>query len=316
MKAVAKTTAMAKKMGASQEKTAVAVMKAVVKETAKKEGQAAAAEVVKELEDSVQGKQKICGPSEDEIFDNCVKASEKLDEEEDDSNSIAQTDSTSDSREYGSAAMNLVNEITEKLEEQNADTAEKDNAKHANIYKAANIVAKNSREQSQKKMDQLTAQSIRVLQNQSSTSELNMENAINTLNAAQEKKEARSETLAKIEAAKRIANEEVKKTQSKAVQVVKNAVTKQESANGGIIDMVTKTLAHHAQIQKERDDTRTKMETEIMTRVAATDSKIKATRSSLHAGLTATKDLTPAQSKKSLEAAAAVANEESQKKSK
>jgi hypothetical protein len=141
-----------------------------------------------------------------------VKASEKLDEEEDDSNSIAQTDSTSDSREYGSAAMNLVNEITEKLEEQNAGTAEKDNAKHANIYKAANIVAKNSREQSQKKMDQLTAQSIRVLQNQSSTSELNMENAIKTLNAAQEKKEARSETLAKIEAAKRIANEEVKKT--------------------------------------------------------------------------------------------------------
>ena len=56
MKAVAKTTAMAKKMGASQEKTAVAVMKAVVKETAKNEGQEAAAEVVKELEDSVQGK--------------------------------------------------------------------------------------------------------------------------------------------------------------------------------------------------------------------------------------------------------------------
>lgn len=56
MKAVAKTTAQAKKKGATQDQTAVAVMKAVVKETAKKEGPAAAAQVVKELEDSVQGK--------------------------------------------------------------------------------------------------------------------------------------------------------------------------------------------------------------------------------------------------------------------
>lgn len=93
MKAVAKTTAQAQKAGATQAQTAVAVMKAVVKETAKKEGPEAAAQVVKELENSVQGKQKICGPGQDEIFDNCVKAQEKNDEDEDDSNSIAQTDS-------------------------------------------------------------------------------------------------------------------------------------------------------------------------------------------------------------------------------
>lgn len=39
-----------------------------------------------------------------------------------------------------------------------------------------------------------------------------MEQAIKTLNAAKERKEAKQETMAKIEAAKRIANEEVKKT--------------------------------------------------------------------------------------------------------
>lgn len=107
--------------------------------------------------------------------------------------------------------MNLVDEITEKLEQQNTPAPNK-SAKHADIYKAAKIVENNAKAVSQKKMDQLTAQSIRALQSQSSTSELNMEQAIKTLNAAKERKEAKQETMAKIEAAKRIANEEVKKT--------------------------------------------------------------------------------------------------------
>jgi len=78
--------------------------------------------------------------------------------------------------------------------------------------------------------------------------------------------------------------------------------------------MVTATLASHAKNQKDKDEIRTKMETEIMTRVAATDSKVKASRSSMNAGLTATKDLTPQRSAQSLQAAASLANEESQRK--
>ena len=78
--------------------------------------------------------------------------------------------------------------------------------------------------------------------------------------------------------------------------------------------MVTSTLAKHAQDQKDKSDLRTSMETEIMTRVAATDSKIKASRSSLKAGLSASKDITPQRSTQSLQAAAAIANEESQRK--
>lgn len=46
-----------------------------------------------------------------------------------------------------------------------------------------------------------------------------------------------------------------------------------------------------------------------MTKVAATDSKIKASRSSLNAGFTASKDITPQRSTQSLQAAAAIANE-------
>lgn len=145
-------------------------------------------------------------------------------------------------------------------------------------------------------MNDLSAQSINVLKKQAKKSAINMEEAIKQLNDAQTRKEER--VLAKEEAdkAKKIAMEEVKRTQSKAVQVVKNAVVKQESASGGIIDMVTSTLAKHAQDQKDKSDMRTTLETEIMTRVAATDSKIKSSRSSLKAGLTASKDITPQRS--------------------
>lgn len=75
-------------------------------------------------------------------------------------------------------------------------------------------------------MDQLTAQSIKALQSQSKKSEINMEEAIQQLNEAQVKREKKHEAKEKAEKAKKVALEEVKKTQSKAVQVVKNAVTK------------------------------------------------------------------------------------------
>lgn len=116
MKAVAKETAKAKKEGASDSQTAMAVVDAVVKETAKTNPEAAK-QIVAEVQNTVDGNgQAICQPGQDEVFDNCVKPQQKSDEDEDDSNSIAQTDSQSDTREYGSAAVDLVNDVTSKLE--------------------------------------------------------------------------------------------------------------------------------------------------------------------------------------------------------
>lgn len=145
MKAVAKETAKQKKARATQGQTAIAVMNAVVKETAKTDPEAAA-QVVQDIKDQADGKQRICEQGQDEIFDNCVKAQEQ-NEEEDDSNSIAQTDSQSDTTDYASAAMGLVNEVTDKLEK-NAEESQTSNQpliQTLNVEKTAQAVQKNYR---------------------------------------------------------------------------------------------------------------------------------------------------------------------------
>ena len=52
-----------------------------------------------------------------------------------------------------------------------------------------------------------------------------------------------------------------------------------------MIDVFARVLGDNAKVQAKKDDMRSKLETAIMTRAAATDAKIETTRDSLKAGL-------------------------------
>ena len=86
------------------------------------------------------------------------------------------------------------------------------------------------------------------------------------------------------------AEDVVKKAQKKTEEAVKKVVVAQEAGPGGIIDMVSKELAHNANVQAKKEENRVRIETAIATRAAATDTKITTTRDSLKSGFKATRE--------------------------
>lgn len=86
------------------------------------------------------------------------------------------------------------------------------------------------------------------------------------------------------------AEDVVKKAQKKTEEAVKKVVVAQEASTGGIIDMVSKQLAHNANVQAKKEENRIRVETAIKTRAAATDTKITTTRDSLKSGFKATRE--------------------------
>lgn len=86
-----------------------------------------------------------------------------------------------------------------------------------------------------------------------------------------------------------MAKEEVAKAKQRAGQSIRKVVTQQESAPGGIIDTVTKQLTKSAKAEQEKINSRASIEAAIGTRVVASDASSEATRSSLQAGLKATR---------------------------
>lgn len=81
-------------------------------------------------------------------------------------------------------------------------------------------------------------------------------------------------------------------------------MAKQESAPGGIVDIVTNALAKSAKVQEQKVANRQRVETKVKVAQAARKAAIESSRRALNSGLNATRDLSPEQSKKELQAAA------------
>lgn len=64
--------------------------------------------------------------------------------------------------------------------------------------------------------------------------------------------------------------------------------------------MITNALSKSATIQKEKDDNRARVESNISSRVTASSSRIDSTRDALNGGIDATKDQTPELTKSKL----------------
>ena len=88
-----------------------------------------------------------------------------------------------------------------------------------------------------------------------------------------------------VEETVKAAEAEVEKAQEKADKVIEKTIEKKEAAANGMIDVFARVLGDNAKSQAKKDDMRSKLETAIMTRAAATDAKIETTRDSLKAGL-------------------------------
>lgn len=84
------------------------------------------------------------------------------------------------------------------------------------------------------------------------------------------------------------AEKSVKKTQKKAEEAVKKVVAKQETAPGGIVDIITETLAKQAKVNNDKSSNRARVETAISTKVNAYGSAVNTSRSALSKGLKAT----------------------------
>ena len=99
-----------------------------------------------------------------------------------------------------------------------------------------------------------------------------------------------------------MAADEIKKTQDSANNAIRELVIEQESAKGGVINMITNALSKSATIQKEKDDCRSSVETAVSSRTTASSSAINATRDALTGGIAATKDQSPETTKSRLQA--------------
>lgn len=110
-----------------------------------------------------------------------------------------------------------------------------------------------------------------------------------------------------VEETVKAAEEVVEKAQEKADKVLEKVAEKKEAAPNGVIDVFARVLGDNAKTQARIDDSRSKLETAIMTRVAATDAKIETTRDSLTAGLKESDKNTIPVSEKSLDAMANLA---------
>jgi hypothetical protein len=84
-----------------------------------------------------------------------------------------------------------------------------------------------------------------------------------------------------VEETVKAAEEVVEKAQEKADKVLEKVAEKKEAAPNGVIDVFARVLGDNAKVQARKDDVRSKLETAIMTRAAATDAKIETTRDSL-----------------------------------
>ena len=86
------------------------------------------------------------------------------------------------------------------------------------------------------------------------------------------------------------AEKAVKKTQKKAEEAIKKVVAEQEVAPGGIVDIITETLANHAKANKDKSGNRARVETSISNKVSAFDSAISVSKSALTKGLKSTQE--------------------------
>jgi len=110
-----------------------------------------------------------------------------------------------------------------------------------------------------------------------------------------------------VEETVKAAEEVVEKAQEKADKVLEKVAEKKEAAPNGVIDVFARVLGDNAKVQARKDDVRSKLETAIMTRAAATDAKIETTRDSLTSGLKESDKNTIPLSEKSLDAMANLA---------
>ena len=67
-------------------------------------------------------------------------------------------------------------------------------------------------------------------------------------------------------------------------------MAEQEMAPGGIVDIITETLANHAKVNKDKSSNRARMETAISDKVAAFDSALNVSKSALTKGLKSTQE--------------------------
>lgn len=67
-------------------------------------------------------------------------------------------------------------------------------------------------------------------------------------------------------------------------------VAKQETAPGGIVDIITEVLAKQAKTNKDKEENRARVETSISTKTAAYSSAVNTSRAALKKGLVATKE--------------------------
>ena len=67
-------------------------------------------------------------------------------------------------------------------------------------------------------------------------------------------------------------------------------VAEQEMAPGGIVDIITETLANHAKANKDKSSNRARTETSISDKVAAFDSALNVSKSALVKGLKSTQE--------------------------
>ena len=138
-----------------------------------------------------------------------------------------------------------------------------------------------------------------------------MDEAISTLNKLQKKEEVKEKKAAVIAAVKEEAEKEkkqsekdsdekedmeedkkeaekaVKKVEKKAEQVIKKVVAKQESAPGGIVDIIGKVIAEHIATGNEVADNRATTEAKVNVKAAATDTALRTTTVALKSGFIA-----------------------------
>lgn len=115
-----------------------------------------------------------------------------------------------------------------------------------------------------------------------------------------------------VEETVKAAEAEVEKAQEKADKVIEKTIEKKEASANGMIDVFARVLSDNAKVQAKKDDMRSKLETAIMTRAAATDAKIETTRDSLKAGLKQAEEKAVPLSDKTLDAMASLAKREAE----
>ena len=151
----------------------------------------------------------------------------------------------------------------------------------------------------------ITAKALKKLKKNDNDAAASNQAAVMAINKKEAKEAKKEEAKEKVVEAQKKSEKAVKKTQKAAEKAIKKVVAKQESAPGGIVDIISKALAKNAKEQATKEENRARVEGKIKTKAAATDTAIGTTRKALKSGFAATRDLSAAESKKELEKAAA-----------